>query len=118
MAVVLDNMQLQLDQHFPEALQLRHLHSAVDFSQVTVGYHLWWLIADTNLEASRTPVHELNCALRLQSSHSAVDILGDYVTTVEQAGSHIFPIARVAFHHLVVGLEAGHRDLLHRIGFV
>lgn len=40
------------------------------------------------------------------------------IATVQKAGSHVLPIARITLHHLVVGLEAGHRDLLNRVGFV
>ena len=40
------------------------------------------------------------------------------IAAVQQASSHILPITRVTFDHLVVGFEAGHRDLLHGIGFM
>ena len=40
------------------------------------------------------------------------------IAAVQQASSHVLPITRIAFDHLVVGFEAGHRDLLHGIGFM
>ena len=45
-------------------------------------------------------------------------LLGDNVTTVEQASSHVLAVARVTLDHLVVGLEARHGDLVDRVGFV
>jgi hypothetical protein len=47
-----------------------------------------------------------------------VNILRNNITTVQQACSHILSVSWVALHHLVVGLEARHRDLLHRVGLV
>ena len=79
---------------------------------------MWWLVADTNLEASWAPVHELDRALRLEMRHRTVNLLGNHITAVEQAGRHIFAIARITLDHLVVGFEAGARDLRDRVGFV
>lgn len=97
---------------------MSHLHCAVDLGEITIGNHLRWLIADTNFEASRAPVHELDSPLGLESSHCTVDIIGHDITTVEQAGSHVFAVSGIAFDHLVVGLEAGVGDLLDRVGFM
>lgn len=96
----------------------QNLHSTVDLRQVTVGDHLRRLVADTNLETSWAPVNELNGTLGLKSSNCVVDFLGNDITTVQQAGSHVFSVAGVALNHLVVGLEAGHGDLLDRVGLV
>jgi hypothetical protein len=97
----------------------RHnLHSTVDLGQITVGDHLGRLIADTNLETSWAPVNELDSALGLESSNCVVDFLGNDITTVQQASSHVLSVAGVALHHLVVGLEAGHGNLLDRVGLV
>jgi hypothetical protein len=79
---------------------------------------LRWLEADTNLEASWAPVNELNGTLGLESGNGLVDILGNNITTVQQASSHILSIARIALNHLVVWLEARHGDLLDRVGLV
>lgn len=76
------------------------------------------LVADTKLEASRAPVDELDGALCLEGSHSGVSVLGDDVTTVQQAGGHVLAVPGVALHHLVVGLEARHGHLLDRVGLV
>jgi len=85
-----------------------NLHSAVDLGQITVGNHLWRLVADTNLESSWAPINELNSTLGLECSDSTVDIVGNDIATVQQASSHVLSISGVALDHLVVGLEAGH----------
>lgn len=87
---------------------VENLHSAVDLGQVAVGNHLRGLVADTNLETSRAPVNELDGALGFQGGNGAVDIIGDNISTVQQAGGHVFAVAGIALHHLVVGLEARH----------
>ena len=76
------------------------------------------LVADTELEASRAPVDELNGALGLEGGDSRVGIVGNDVTAVQQAGGHVLAVAGVALDHLVVGLEAGHGHLLDRVGLV
>lgn len=96
----------------------QNLHSAVDLGEIAVGDDLRGLVADTNLETSRAPVDELNSALGLEGGNGLVGVLGDDVSAVEQAGSHVLAVAGVALDHLVVGLEAGHGDLLHRVGLV
>lgn len=84
----------------------RHLHSAVDLGKISVGHHLGWLVADTNLESSWAPVDELDGALGLEVCDGNVHVLWYHITTVKQASSHVFSVARIALHHLVVGLEA------------
>ena len=85
-----------------------NLHSAIDLSQITIGHHLRGLIADANFETRRAPVDELDSPLSLQGGNSTVDIFRNNIATVEQAGCHVFAVTRIAFDHLVVGLEAGH----------
>src|SRR5690606_2583378 len=43
---------------------------------------------------------------------------GHNIATVQEAGGHVLAGAGVALDHLVVGLEAGHGDLLDRVGLV
>jgi hypothetical protein len=95
-----------------------HAHGAVDLGQVAVGHVHGGLVADTELEASGAPVDELDGALGLEGSDSGVGVLGNDVSTVEQAGGHVLSVAGVALDHLVVGLEASHGDLLHAVGLV
>ena len=95
-----------------------NLQSTVDLSQVTVRNHLWRLVANADLETRWAPVNELDGSLCLESGNSTVDVVRDNITTVQQACSHVLSIAGVTLHHLVVGLEAGHRNLLDRVRFV
>ena len=102
-----------------EKIIARHdLHSTVDLGKITVGYHLRRLVADTDLEASRAPVNELDRALCLEPFDSAVSILGNDISTVEQAGSHVLSVAGITLDHLVVGLEARHGNLHSRVSLV
>jgi hypothetical protein len=89
-----------------------NLHSTVNLGKISVGDHLGWLKADTDLEASWAPVNELDGPLGFKGCDSSVDIIWDNIATVKQTSSHILSIAGIAFHHLVVGLEAGHGNLL------
>lgn len=47
-----------------------------------------------------------------------MSLLRDNITTVEQASSHVLAVAGVTLDHLVVRLEAGHGDLVDRVGLV
>jgi hypothetical protein len=95
-----------------------NIHSAVGLGEVAVGDLVGGLVADTELEASRAPVDELDGALGLEGRDGGVGVLGDDVTAVQQAGGHVLAVTRVALDHLVVGLEAGHGHLLNRVGLV
>jgi hypothetical protein len=95
-----------------------NLHSTVDFGQISTWDHLWGLEADTNLESSWAPVHELNSTLGLESSHSVVNVLGNDISAVQKASSHVLSVLGIALDHLVVLLEARHGDLLDRVGLV
>lgn len=95
-----------------------NLHSPVNLRQIAVGNKLGWLVADTNLEAGRTPVDELNRPFGLDASDGSVHLLRDNITTIEQAGGHVFPVTGIALNHLVVWLEAGVGDLLDGVGLV
>lgn len=94
------------------------LHSTVNLRKIAVRNELRRLVTDTNLETSWAPVDELDGALGLDASNSAVHLLRDDVSTVQQAGGHVFAVARVTLDHLVVRLEAGVRDLLNGVGLV
>ena len=96
----------------------KHADGAVDLGEVSVWNHLWWLVADTDLETSWAPVDELDGALSLEGGNSSVGVLWNDITTVQQAGGHVLSVAWVALNHLVVWLEAGHGDLLDRVGLV
>ena len=71
------------------------------------------MVVDANLEAGGAPVDELNGPLVLDRSDRGVHVLRDHVAPVEETAGHVLPMARVALHHLVGGLEAGVGDLRH-----
>ena len=50
--------------------------------------------------------------------NGCIDILGDHISTVEQAYRHVFACFGVAFDHLVVRFEARVGDLRHRHFFM
>jgi hypothetical protein len=60
----------------------------------------------------------LDGTLCLESGNSEVDVIGNNITAVQQASGHVLSVARVALHHLVVGFEACHGDLLDGVGLV
>ena len=91
----------------------QHAHCALHLGQVTSRNDGGRLVVDADLEASGTPVHELDGALGLDGCDGCVDVLGDYVSTVQHAACHVLAVARVAFHHLVGWLEACIGDFSH-----
>jgi len=96
----------------------KHADGTVNLGKITVGDHLRRLKADTNLETSWAPVNELNSALGLKGGNGSMDVLGDNITTVQQASSHVLSVTWVTLHHLAVWLEARHGDLLDGVGLV
>ena len=66
----------------------QHAHATGDLGEITTRNVSGRLIADTELEASRAPVDELDGALRLDDSNGSVDILRHDITTVEKCASH------------------------------
>mmetsp|Transcript_6113 Transcript_6113/g.9345 ORF Transcript_6113/g.9345 Transcript_6113/m.9345 type:complete len:241 (+) Transcript_6113:47-769(+) len=91
-----------------------HAHGTLDTSQVTSGDNRGWLVVDTAFEASWTPVDKLNGTLGLDGGHSSVDILGNDVSTVHEAASHVLSVSRIAFGHHTSGLKDGVGNLGHR----
>lgn len=119
MAVVLDSMHLAGVSNIHVFREHSgHLHSTVDLGKIAVWHLLGGLEADTKLEASRAPVDELDGALGLERGDSTVSVLGDDITTVQQASGHVLAVSGVALDHLVVGLEARHGHLLDGVGLV
>lgn len=111
----MDSMHLITHQSLLRIPMKLNLHSAIDLGQITVGYHLRRLVADTDLESRRAPVDKLDGSLSLQCRDRTMNVLGNDIATVEQARRHVLSISRIAFDHLVVGLEARHRNLLNRV---
>jgi hypothetical protein len=89
----------------------QHAHGTLHLGQITSGHHGGWLVVDADLETGGAPVDELDGALGLDGGNGGVDVLGDDVTTVQHAASHVLAVTRIALDHLVGGLEAGVGDL-------
>ena len=89
----------------------QHAHGTLHLGEISAGHDGRWLVVDAHLEAGRTPVDELDGALRLDGGDGSVDILRHNVTTVQHAAGHVLAVTRVALHHLVGWLEAGVGDL-------
>jgi hypothetical protein len=69
------------------------------------------LVVDTALESGRAPVDKLNGTLGLDGSDGGVDVLGDNITTVHHAASHVLSVTRVTLSHHGGRLEHGVGDL-------
>ena len=89
----------------------QHADGSLHLGQITTWHDGWWLVVDSDLETSWTPVDELDGPLGLDGGNGGVDVLGDNITSVQHAAGHVFAVTWVAFHHLVGGLEAGVGDL-------
>merc|ERR1719327_1392439 len=90
-----------------------HSAGAHDLGEIATGHHSGWLVVDAALETSGTPVHELDGALGLDGGHSGVHVLGDDVTTVHQAHSHVLAVTGVTLGEHRSGLEHRVGDLAH-----
>ena len=77
----------------------------MDLGQVTAGDDEGGLVVDIALETGRAPVNEFDGTLGLDGGNSGVDVLGDDVTTVHQAASHVLTVTRVGLGHHGGGLE-------------
>ena len=88
----------------------QHAHGTLDLGQVTTRYNSGWLVVDTDLETSWTPVDELDGSLGLDGGNSCVDVLGDDVTSIQHTAGHVLAVTWVTFHHLVGWLEASIGD--------
>jgi len=88
-----------------------HADGAHNLGEVTSGNNGGGLVVDTALEASGAPVDELDGTLGLDGSNGGVDVLGDDITAVHEAASHVLTVAGIALGHHGGGLEGGVGDL-------
>merc|ERR1719347_136169 len=91
----------------------QHADGTLDLGQVTSWDNSWWLVVDTDLESSWAPVDELDGPLGLDGGNGCVDILGDNISTEQQAAGHVFAMTGIALDHLVGWLEASVGNLSH-----
>ena len=88
-----------------------HADGSHDLGEVTTWDNSWWLVVDTALETGWAPVDELDGSLGLDGGDGGVDILGDDISSVHEAASHVLSVSGVALGHHGGGLEGGVGDL-------
>ena len=66
----------------------QHAHATADLGQITARDVRRRLIADTEFEASRTPVNELDCSLRLDDGNGRVHIFWYNISAIKQCTGH------------------------------
>merc|ERR1711892_471471 len=89
----------------------QHADGTSNLSSVSSWDNGWWLVVDSNLESSWTPVNKLDAPLGLDGGDSSVHILGDNISSVEKTAGHVLAMTRVALDHLVGRLKTGVGDL-------
>jgi hypothetical protein len=82
-----------------------HADGSHDLGEVTTGHDGRRLVVNTALETGRAPVDELDGSLGLDGGDSGVDILGDDITSVHEAASHVLTVSGIALSHHGGGLE-------------
>ena len=88
-----------------------HADGALDLGEVASWDDGRRLVVDTDLEAGRAPVDELDGALGLDGGNGGANILRDDITAVEEGAGHVLAVAWVALNHHVSRLEEGVGDL-------
>jgi len=88
-----------------------HADGSHDLGKITSWNDGWWLVVDTALETGWAPVDELDGSLGLDGGNSGVDILGDDITSVHEAASHVLSVSWVTLGHHGGGLEGAVGDL-------
>merc|ERR1711937_165993 len=88
----------------------KHANSSLDLGKISTRNHSWWLVVDTDLESSWTPVNKLDGPLGLDGGNGSIDILGDHISSVEHAAGHVLAMTRITLDHLVGWLKASIGD--------
>jgi len=76
-----------------------HADGALDGGEIPAWDDGGGLVVDAALEASGTPVDELDGPLGLDGGDGEVDVLGDDITAVHEAARHVLAVARIALGH-------------------
>jgi hypothetical protein len=82
-----------------------HANSTLDLGQISSWNNGGWLVVNSTFESSGAPVDELDGSLGLDGGNGGVDVLGDNVSTVHEAASHVLSVTGVALGHHGGGLE-------------
>ena len=90
-----------------------HADSSLNLGKITPGYYCGRLVVDPNLEPCRTPVHELNGTLGLDSCNGSIYILGHNISTVQHAASHVLACMENTIEDDVKGMTTTYQLLGH-----
>ena len=82
-----------------------HADGAHDLGEITTWHNGRGLVVDSALETGWAPIDELDGSLGLDGGDSGVDILGDDITSVHEAASHVLSVSGVTLGHHGGGLE-------------
>lgn len=96
----------------------QHTHGSLGGGHIRALDSGWRLVANTNLETGRTPVDHLDSFLGLNLGDGVLDVSGNNVTTIQQAGGHVLTGSWVTLDHLVARFETRGGDFGNRVGFV
>jgi len=88
-----------------------HADGSHNLGEVTTGDNGGGLVVDSALESGGAPVDELDGPLGLDGGNGSVDVLGDDITSVHEAASHVLSVPGVTLNHHRGGLEDGVGDL-------
>jgi len=90
-----------------------HAAGSHDLGEVTTWDDGGRLVVNSALESGGAPVDELDGTLGLDCGDCCVDVLGDNVSSVHEAGGHVLSVSGVALGHHGCGLECAVGDLGH-----
>lgn len=91
----------------------QHADGPVDRGELATGDTDRLLVVDTQLEASRAPLDQVERRLGLERCNGSIAVARHNVAAVQQGDGHVLAVARIADNHLVVGLEALEGDVVH-----
>merc|ERR1712098_234192 len=111
LAYIRSNLWSILENTSAMAVELDHAAGSHDLGQVTAGHHRGRLVVDAAFEAGGAPVDELDGPLRLDGGYGSVHVLGDHISSVHEAGGHLFAVSGVALGHHGGGFESAVGDL-------
>merc|ERR1712118_37182 len=85
------------------AVELHHAYSPHYLGEIASWYNSRWLVINAALETSWRPINKLNGTFGFDCCHGCIHILGNHITTIHHAASHVLTMARVTFYHLRCG---------------
>jgi len=90
-----------------------HAAGSHDLGKISARHDGGGLVVNSALESGGAPVDELDGTLGLDCGYGRVDVLGDDVPSLHEAGGHVLAVSGVALGHHGGGLEGTVGDLGH-----